>query len=339
LRTTDAHIEGELAVLTQDLCDSRTTDAHIGGELAVLTQDLCELRTTDAHIEGELDGLTPDPCDPTPRTRAVSCVPAYPVAAMLRLPLLATLAFGLLLPTTSSADPLPAWLADRAEDAQWLTEKGENPRALINLWPSGVEVVIYLPGLDTADVVSRIERYDIWNNTDMVESALCTDGAFFTGTRVRMAGLSAFSPTITSYRKDVRPEGFTMSWTLLNEEDSNTWLTRNKDALAQMLTQTAVDVGIDDYLEEVRDKIGGVSSVEGSHTYEGGYYRYMQEIHSRSKVQESLVRSFGQGPQLRAALKSALFSAGRVDLAGKAGDKGVEFDVRGASQKTVKPGT
>ena len=258
---------------------------------------------------------------------------------MLRLSLLATLALGLLVPTPSFADPLPAWLADRAEDAQWLTEKGENPRALINLWPSGVEVVIYLPGLDTADVVSRIERYDIWNNTDMVESALCTDGAFFTGTRVRMAGLSAFSPTITSYRKDVRPEGFTMSWTLLNEEDSNTWLTRNKDALAQMLTQTAVDRGIDDYLEEVRDKIGGVSSVEGSHTYEGGYYRYMQEIHSRSKVQESLVRSFGQGPQLRAALKSALFSAGRVDLAGKAGDKGVEFDVRGASQKTVKPGT
>ena len=249
---------------------------------------------------------------------------------------LAAVAFG---GAPAAADELPSFLTDRAEDAQWLKEEGERPRALINLWPSGVEVVVYLPGLNPAEVVGRIERYDIWNNTDMVESALCTDGAFFTGTRVRMAGLSAFSPTITSYRKDVRPEGFTMSWTLLNEEDSNTWLTRNKDALAQMLTQTAVDRGIDDYLEEVRDKIGTVSSVEGSHTYEGGYYRYMQEIHSRSKVQESLVRSFGQGPQLRAALKSALFSAGRVDLAGKAGDKGVEFDVRGASQKTVKPGT
>ncbi len=51
------------------------------------------------------------------------------------------------------------------------------------------------------------------------------------------------------------------------------------------------------------------------------------------------MRSPGAGPQLRAALESALFSAGRVDLAGPAGQTGVLFDVRGAPQKTVYPGT
>lgn len=244
-----------------------------------------------------------------------------------------------LLPTTALAQEVPSWLTDRADDAAWLRESGENPRALINLWPSGVEVVVYLPGLDPAEVVSRIETYDIWNNTEMVESALCTDGAFFTGTRVKMAGLSAFSPTVTAYRKSVQPASFTMTWTLLPEEEALVWLTRNRDAMTRMLAAARLDREIDDYMEEIRDKIDTVASVEGSHTYEGGYYRYMQEIHSRSKIQESLVRSFGQGPQLRAALKSALFSAGRVDLAGKAGEKGVLFDVRGASQKTVRPGT
>ncbi|MCO4769855.1 MAG: hypothetical protein KDA24_07465 [Deltaproteobacteria bacterium] len=235
--------------------------------------------------------------------------------------------------------PLPSWLAERAEDATWLRGTGENPRALINLWPSGVEVVVYLPGLVPAAVVSRIERYDIWKNTDMVESALCTDGAFFTGTRVRMAGLSAFSPTVTGYRKDVGGDRFSMSWTLMNEADAEAWLARNEQSFSQMLGTTGLDRELDDYLEEVRDKLGTVSSVDGSHTYEQGYYRYKQEIHSRSKLQESLVRSFGAGPQLKAALKSALFSAGRVDLAGKAGEKGVLFDVRGASQSTVRPGT
>ena len=252
---------------------------------------------------------------------------------------IALLALALALPLTASAGELPSWLADRADDAKWLTEQGENPRALIELWPNGVEVVVYLPGLNPADVVARIERYDIWNNTDMVESALCTDGAFFTGTRVRIAGISSFSPTVTSYRKDVGADSFSMNWTLLKEDDASAWLERNKAALASTLSAAGVDREVDDYLEEVRDKLDGLASVEGGHTYEGGYYRYKQEIHSASRIQESLVRSFGAGPQLKAALKSALFSAGRVDLAGKAGEKGVLFDVRGASQNTVRPGT
>lgn len=241
----------------------------------------------------------------------------------------------------AQAEPaaVPSWLAERADDAKWLTEQGENPRALIDLWPNGVEVVVYLPGLNPAEVVERIERYDIWTNTEMVESALCTDGAFFTGTRVKMAGLSSFSPTVTSYSKSVSAASFSMNWTLLAEDDSNAWLERNRPAFEAMLKAANLHREADEYLEEVRDKLDGLASVEGGHTYEGGFYRYKQEVHSASKFQEGLVRSFGSGPQLRAALKSALFSAGRVDLAGKAGEKGVLFDVRGASQDTVRPGT
>jgi len=130
-----------------------------------------------------------------------------------------------------------------------------------------------------------------------------------------------------------------MNWTLLNEEDAWAWIQRNKASLASSLTAANLDVELEEYLEEVKDKLGTVAFVEGGHTYEGGFYRYHQEIRSASKVTDSLVRSFGSGPQLRAALKSALFSAGRVDLAGKAGEKGVTFDVRGASQSTVRPGT
>ncbi len=244
-----------------------------------------------------------------------------------------------LLPAGASAEDLPTWLADRADDAAWLQETGENPRALINLWPSGVEVVVYLPGLDPAEVVARIERYDIWHNTDMVESALCTDGAFFTGTRVKMGGLSAFSPTVTGYRKDVSVDRFTMSWTLMPPAESMAWITKNRVAFVRMLGAARLEVEPEEYLEEVEDKIDTVAFVEGGHTYEKGYYRYMQEVRSASRLTDSLVRSFGSGPQLRAALKSALFSAGRIDLAGKAGEKGVLFDVRGASQKTVRPGT
>lgn len=245
------------------------------------------------------------------------------------------------LPTPAAADqvPLPPWLQERAEDARWLAEPGENPRAVIELWPSGVEVILYLPGLVPAEVVARIERYDIWKNTDMVESALCTEGAFFTGTRVRMAGLSAFSPTVTTYRKDVQSASFTMSWTLLPVDRATAWLARNREGFERMLAAAKLDREIDEYLEEVQGKLGTIASVEGSHTYDNGFYRYKQELHSASKLQESLVRSFGAGPQLRAALKSALFSAGRDDLAGPAGEKGVLFDVRGVSQKTVYPGT
>ncbi len=245
------------------------------------------------------------------------------------------------LPSPAAADqvPLPSWLQARADDARWLAEPGENPRALIELWPSGVEVIVYLPGLVPSEVVARIERYDIWTNTDMVESALCTDGAFFTGTRVKMAGLSAFSPTVTSYTKDVGSATFSMTWSLLPVDQATAWLARNRQELERMLGTAKLDREIDEYLQEVEDKLGALESVEGSHTYDNGYYRYKQEVHSASRLQESLVRSFGAGPQLRAALKSALFSAGRVDLAGPAGDKGVLFDVRGASQKTVSPGT
>mgnify|MGYP007062758298 CR=1 FL=1 len=234
---------------------------------------------------------------------------------------------------------VPSWLADRAADAAWLRETGDSPRALIHLWPNGVEVVLWAPNLVPARVLQDIERYDLWNQTDMVESALCADGAFFTGTRVRMAGLSVFTPTVTSYSKSVGTDRFTMSWSLYTPEQAAAWLARNKAAFADSLARAGITESVDDYLEETHERLPAIASVQGSHTWEHGYYRYAQEIHSANKVTESLVQSFGAGPQLKAALKAALFSVGRMKEAGAAGEKGVTFEVRGASSSTVRPGT
>lgn len=246
-----------------------------------------------------------------------------------------------LIPTSPSAGDvvLPSWLADRAADAQWLMESGERPRAIIDLWDNGVEVVLYLPGLDPREVVSTIERYDIYFNTDMVESAFCADGAFFTGSRLTAPGIDVFSPTVTSYRKVVGDDHFTMSWELLSVDDSAEYVRAHRAQLERSLKDAGLDRTVDDYIEETVEKLGAIASVEGSHRYEGGFYAYKQEIHSASRFHESLVRSFGAKPQLRAALKSALFSAGRVDLAGKAGDKGTKFDLRGGSYDSIRPGT
>ena len=247
----------------------------------------------------------------------------------------------LLLPTTPSANDvaLPSWLAERGEDALWLTQSGERPRAIIDLWDNGVEVVLYLPGLDPATVVSTIERYDIYFNTDMVESAYCADGAFFTGSRLTAVGIDVFSPTVTTYAKTVGSDHFTMSWGLLSVEKSADYVRAHRNDMEKSLKDAGLEREVDEYIAETVEKLGAIASVEGSHRYEGGFYAYKQEIHSASKFHESLVRSFGAKPQLRAALKSALFSAGRVDLAGKAGDKGAKFDLRGGSYDTIRPGT
>jgi len=234
---------------------------------------------------------------------------------------------------------IPSWLQDRATDALWLTEPGERPKAIIDLGENGVEVVLYLPGLNPADVVQRIETYDIYFNTDMVESAYCADGAFFTGTRLTAPGIDVFSPTVTWYHKEVGAEGFRMWWELMSTAESVEYIKAHRADLERSLTNAGLDHDVDEYLAEATEKLGAIASVEGSHHYEAGFYAYKQEIHSASRFHETLVRSFGAKPQLRAALKSALFSAGRVDLAGKAGDKGSKFDLRGGDYSTIRPGT
>jgi len=258
--------------------------------------------------------------------------------AMRRAFVLLLVIVGLAAPATAGDLVLPSWLQGREADARWLMESGDRPRAMISLWDNGTEVVLYLPGLDTNEIVRGIERYAVYEQTEMVESSFCTDGAFFTGTRLTAPGIDVYQPTVTSYRKEVAPGKLHMWWTLMPRSEAADYVRAHRDQMARSLRSAGLDRDLDEYIEETVEKLGGISSVEGSHRYEHGFYSYKQEIHSSSKAQEALVRAFGAKPQLRAALKSALFSIGREDLAGPPGEKGVKFDLRGAEVDTIRPG-
>ncbi len=258
---------------------------------------------------------------------------------MRRILVFLVLLSGVALPASAGDVALPGWLQHRADDVTWLVAEGERPRAIIDLWDNGVEVVLHLPDLDPAEVVRRIEVYDIYNNTDMVESAYCADGVFFTGSRLTAPGIDVFSPTATWYRKEVAADRFTMDWGLLPVDRAAEYVRAHRAEMEASLRAAGVDKEVDAYIEETVERLGVVASVEGSHRYEGGFYAYKQEIHSANRVHEALVRSFGAKPQLRAALKSALFSTGQLELAGMAGEKGAKFDLRGGEYRTIRPGT
>lgn len=255
------------------------------------------------------------------------------LAPLLLIPLAA--------PTGASADDLvlPSWLQGREDDARWLMESGDRPRAMISLWDNGTEVVLYLPGLDVDQIVAGIEHYAVYDQTDMVESSFCADGAFFTGTRLSAPGFDVYTPTVTHYRKEVAPGRLHMWWTLASVEESTAFVRAHRTDMQRSLSAAGLEHDVDEYIEETIEQFGGISAVEGSHRYELGFYAYKQEIHSSSRAQEALVRAFGAKPQLRAALKSALFSVGRADLAGPAGEKGPKFDLRGAEVSTIRPGS
>ena len=237
------------------------------------------------------------------------------------LPLLLLL-LALALPAPSSAAELllPSWLVGREDDARWLMEEGERPRALISLGENGVEVILHLPGLDPAEILRKIEEYAVYEQTELVESSFCASGAFFTGTRLKAVGIDVYTPTVTRYWTELGTGRLHMGWDLMPVDASRDYLRAHRDALAASLRRAGLDRDVDAYLAESLDKLGAMASVEGSHRYEHGFYAYSQEVHSASRVQEALVRSFGAKPQLRAALKSALFSVGREDLAGGMGD-------------------
>ncbi len=251
----------------------------------------------------------------------------------------ASVAAIVLIPAARGEIALPSWLADRAEDAQWLTEEGERPRAIIDLWANGVEVVLYLPDLDPKQVVDRIEVYDIWNQTDMVESSFCADGAFFTGSRLTAPGIDVFSPTVTWYLTSIKGSDFEMKWGLMSKESASEYVLAHRSEMEATIRAAGIEDTVDDYLAETVERLGVIASVTGSHRYRGGFYSYRQEIHSANTFHEELVQRFGARPQLRAALKSALFSVGQFELAGPRGEKGTKFDLRGGSYSSIRPGT
>jgi hypothetical protein len=246
------------------------------------------------------------------------------------------LALMFLLPSAALAQDLPSFLSGRAEDAAWL-KGGTNdaPRALITLNSNDVEVILWLPETSPKDLHRAVYNYDVWKRTEQVEVSFQTDGAFFTGTRV----LGNFSPTVTRNRTDVLDDNrVTISWTLMNKADSMAWLSKNKDALAKAVEVGQVDDTVDEYYAEIENRIETVAFVEGSHQYEGGWYRYRQVIRARNKAVESIVSTLGSKPQMSAALKAACYSTGNHQWAGPEGRKGVEFEVRGTRDGSLRPG-
>ncbi len=61
-------------------------------------------------------------------------------------------------------------------------------------------------------------------------------------------------------------------------------------------------------------------------------------IAPRNQAVAGIVNALGKGPQLSAALKAACYSTGNHAWAGASGSKGVEFEVRGYSDGTMRPG-
>jgi len=234
---------------------------------------------------------------------------------------------------------LPSWLRGREADAAWLMEPGKRPRALVSLEDHRVEVVLYLPELDVQAMVRIIEEYAAWEQTDQVEAAFCSDGAFFTGARLQTSGLRMFAPTVTRYIKEVAPDRMLLEWTLMPIDEAREFVRGHRAEMERALRAAGLKRDVDDYIQETIEELGAIAHVQGSHCYESGFYRHTQEIRSSSELQDAIVEAFGTRAQLRAALKSALFSVGLPDLAGRPGKRGVRFDVRGVGIKKLRPGT
>ena len=173
------------------------------------------------------------------------------------LPLLLLL-LALALPAPSSAAELllPSWLVGREDDARWLMEEGERPRALISLGENGVEVILHLPGLDPAEILRKIEEYAVYEQTELVESSFCASGAFFTGTRLKAVGIDVYTPTVTRYWTELGTGRLHMGWDLMPVDASRDYLRAHRDALAASLRRAGLDRDVDAYLAESLDKLG-----------------------------------------------------------------------------------
>jgi len=246
------------------------------------------------------------------------------------------LALMLLVPAAAFAGDLPGFLAGREADATWLQGGTKDaPRALITLNSNDVEVILWLPETTPKGLHAAVYQYDVWKRTEQVETSFQIDGAFFTGTRV----FGNFSPTVTANKTEVLTDDkVVISWKLMPEAEAKAWLHKNKDRLAKAVTVGQTDDTVDEYLEDIEARLGTIAHVEGSHTYDGGWYRYRQVIQAKNKAIESIVSTLGSKPQMSAALKAACYSTGNHAWAGREGSKGVEFEVRGSRDGSLRPG-
>ena len=243
------------------------------------------------------------------------------------------LAFFMLLASPAYAVDVPSWLADRADDAKWLAEAPDQPRALLTMEEGFAEVVLYLPEQSPDGVVKTVMNYDVWKRTEAVEAAFVTDGAFFTATRL----LGQFNPTITDSRLQNDGKKLVLSWKHTPKERALPWLEAHRDDLDRAIKTAGLDRELDEYLEEVEARYHVIADVDGSHTFEGGFYRYSQAAKTSSRFAQGLVDSLGKKMQVAAALKAACYSTGRYDWAGPSGDRGPEFETRGNMGGSMRP--
>lgn len=248
----------------------------------------------------------------------------------MRLALLLTL-----LASTAVAADLPVWLKGREADAAWLQGgTKETPRALIEISDSDVEVILWIPETTPDQIVRNVYNYDVYKRTKTVETSFEADGVFFTGTRV----LGNFSPTVTNNRKVLGDGTLTISWTLMPLEQAKAWVTDHRSHVETAVQKAGLDVSVDDYMQEILERVDTIASVEGAHDFDHGWYRYRQVIAPRNQAVAGIVNALGKGPQLSAALKAACYSTGNHTWAGPSGSKGVEFEVRGYTDGLVRPG-
>lgn len=238
-----------------------------------------------------------------------------------------------LLPTSAFAVDVPDWLADHADDARWLAEAPDEPRAILIMEEGFAQVVLYVPNITADQIVNTVVNYDVYKRTEAVESAFESDGHFFTATRL----LGQFNPTITDYKVVKNGRGLTMSWNHIKKEQAIPWLKERRTHVEKALARAGLDREVDDYIEEVEDRYHVIADVVGSHRYEGGFYRYSQRATTKSRFAQGLVDGLGKSMQMAAALKAACYSIGKYEWAGPSGQKGPEFAARGNIGSSLKP--
>lgn len=246
-----------------------------------------------------------------------------------------TLLLLVLLAAPTAASDSPPWMQRHAEHDSWLRgSTKEQPRAIIEISDSDVEVVLFIPHTTPDQIVQSVYTYDVYKRTEQVETSFQADGAFFTGTRV----LGNFSPTVTANSKQVGTDTLTISWKLMAPEPSMTYIRNHRALVDQAVKAAGLDDTTDEYIEEIGERIDTIASVEGSHEYWKGYYRYRQVVRPKNSAVAGIVNSLGKSPQMAAALKAACYSTGNHQWAGPEGKKGVEFEIRGYDDGTMRPG-
>jgi hypothetical protein len=244
---------------------------------------------------------------------------------------------------------LPSWLMHRAEDARWLQEPGDRPRALVevsieHLSETGkvllAEIVMWMPDPETpAAMIAASDRYDSCLRSRDVEVGFVLEGHTFTAVRAHLGPFRLpLGVAVTRKKRQVEPERIEERWSLLAEAEALVWLRAHEGHLAKAMKDCGKEGSVSDYLEEVEDRIHAVNYLEGGQVWERGWYRYQQRIRLHDPAANFFVR-VSKGRQLPAALKAALVNTDNAELAGGPGLEGALFDVRfNGRRKAARPG-